>query len=413
MFPNLGNMNGRALVVAIACLVAAGAVPSSASHSARSCRPPQHAAGAHEVPRGHGRECHLSTLASYRISRSAGLGRLEVHKGLGAVLQRDEGIVSLLDVRDPFGVKVLGRYDDDARDSLDGDLAFSSDGQWLFYARQTVQFSKDGVHVLDVSDPKAPRLASYQTGGGAFRIEYFKAGDGTEYVIVLDAIDGLVINRFVRESGTLVRVFQDAEPALKVGGPASAGLFIDKNDPMTGRPLLYVTTGKSGLQIYDLTLPESPEIVGTWSGVGLAEVEVVATKKKRRVFAATEYWFDDTLPPAVMVLDATRLDQIERRARWGLKLPSDDLWRVQGMVRRWGTLFVAHSHAGVVGFGRRGKLTRVAARPFAHNEAAGAPGSVYSMDVEVKGPYVLSTDASTGRLLMMNRPFHRVPEQGS
>ena len=345
------------------------------------------------------------------ISKTAGLGRLEVHKGLGAVLQRDEGIVSLVDLRNPFGAKVLGRYDDDARDSLDGDLAFSSDGQWLFYARQTVQFSKDGVHVLDVSNPKQPRLASYQTGGGAFRIGYFKAGDGTEYVIVLDAIDGLVINRFVRESGTLVRVFQDAEPALKVGGPASAGMFIDRNDPMTGRPLLYVTTGKTGLQIYDLTLPESPEIVGTWPDVGLAEVEVVATSKKRTVFAATEYWFDDTLPPAVIVLDATRLDGIEQRARWGLGLPADDLWRVQGMDRRKGALFVAHSHAGIVAFDRRGKVKRAAAKPFAHHDAAGAPGSVYSMDVELEGPYVFSTDAATGRLLVMIRPRPKSLEQ--
>lgn len=91
---------------------------------------------------------------------------------------------------------------DGAEDSLDGDLVFSSDGKWLFYARQTRQFSNDGVHVLDVSDAQNPRLASYQPGGGTFRIDYYRSGDA-EYVIVLDAVDGLVINRFVRETGAL------------------------------------------------------------------------------------------------------------------------------------------------------------------------------------------------------------------
>ncbi|MDQ3939834.1 MAG: hypothetical protein M3238_00595 [Actinomycetota bacterium] len=342
-----------------------------------------------------------------RVSKDAGLGRIEVTKGLGAILQRDEGIVALVDLRNPFSARVLGRYDDGAEDSLDGDLAFSSDGQWLFYARQTERFSNDGVHVLDVSDPTQPRLATYQPGGGTFRIGYFKAGDGTEYVIVLDAIDGLVINRFVRETGALIKVFQDAEPALKVGGPASAGLFIDRNDPMTGRPLLYVTTGRTGLQIYDITLPESPEIIGKWSDVGLAEVEVVATRTKRTVFAATEYWFNEQLKPEVHVLDATKLDAIRRTARWSLGLPPDNLWRVQGMDRHRGNLFVAYSHAGVVAFDRSGVVRRSAASPFRQHEDAGATGSVHAMDVELRRPYIFVTDAATGRLVIMTRPGAR------
>jgi hypothetical protein len=345
----------------------------------------------------------------YQVSESGGLGQIELHGDVAAVLQRDEGIVSLLDIRDPGRVTVLGRYDDGAQDSLDGDVVFSDDGQWLFYARQTVQFSRDGIHVLDVSDPKQPRFASYMPGGGAFRIDYFRQGDA-EYVVVLDAIDGLVINRFVRESGTLVRVFQDAEPALKVGGPSSAGIFIDRKDPATGGPLMYVTTGQTGLQIYDITTPEAPTIVGTWDEVGLSDVEVRATERGRTVWAATEYWFDKSLPPEVVVLDASKLDAIEERRRLSLGLPADDYWRVQGIDRHRGGLFVAHSHAGVVSFRKDDSLKRVAAISLGHNAEAGAMGSIYSMDVEVRRPYVFVTDASTGGITVYRRCPPRPPD---
>jgi hypothetical protein len=343
------------------------------------------------------------------VSKTGGLGQLEIHRSgkLAAVLQRDEGIVALVDIKDPSRPKVLGRFDDGAQQSLDGDVVFSDDGQWVFYARQTVQFSRDGIHVLDVSDPAQPRFASYMPGGGAFRIAYFKQGEA-EYVVVLDAVDGLVINRFVRESGTLVRVFQDAEPALKVGGPSSAGVFIDRKDPATGSPLMYVTTGQTGLQVYDITTPESPSIVGTWADVGLSDVEVKATDRGRTVWAATEYWFDTGLAPQVIVLDATNLGDIKERDRWDLGLPAEDTWRVQGIDRRGGTLFVAHSHAGVVAFRPDGTVKRAASTPFEHQAEAGAQGSVYAMDVELRRPWgIFVTDASTGRLHVYSTPGPR------
>lgn len=402
MAPELIGMKSKSVLVALAVAVALG-VPAPVGGTATTCRrPPLHAAEKHQRLAGHTMTCRLDILSSKVISTDAGLGRVEIRGTLGAVLQRDEGIVTLFNVRDPDSPKLLGRYDDDAEDSLDGDLVFSSDGEWLFYARQTREFSADGVHVLDVSDPVAPRLASYQPGGGSFRIDYYRSGDA-EYVVVLDAVDGLVINRFVRETGALVKVFQDAEPALKVGGPASAGVFIDKKDPMTGSPLMYITTGRTGLQIYDLSTPENPPIVGTWDEVGLAEVEVRRSKKTRIVYAATEYWFDSNLEPAVIVLDAKKLDAIKKADTWDLGLPAEDLWRVQGMDRHRGALFVAHSHAGLIAFRRDGTIRRTALRGYLPHEAAGALAAGYTMDVEATSDHVFATDAATGRLFVMVR----------
>ncbi|MDQ4025645.1 MAG: hypothetical protein M3217_09190, partial [Actinomycetota bacterium] len=225
------------LISALVCLFAVSLTQAATGSSAIDVCPLKlHGGTDHDDPRDHSHVCGFQPISDTVVSEAAGLGQIEIRGEVGAVLQRDEGIVALLDVSDLDRPKVVGRYDDDAQRSLDGDLAFSDDGKWLFYARQTEQFSKDGIHVLDVSDPSAPRLATYQPQGGSFRIAYY-ATEGAEWVISLDAIHGLVINRFERTSGQLVPIHVDPLPAGKVGGPASAGLAVVPKDPMSGKPL--------------------------------------------------------------------------------------------------------------------------------------------------------------------------------
>ena len=107
---------------------------------------------------------------------------------------------------------------------------------------------------------------------------------------------GFLGDRLGEHLGAVVPVHVDALPALKVGGPASAGVYIDPKDPKLGVPLLYATNGQTGLDVYDMSQPETPEKVGSWTGTGLADVEVHATKSGRTVFAASEYWFDSSTP---------------------------------------------------------------------------------------------------------------------
>lgn len=329
------------------------------------------------------------------VSTEAGLGRIELHGKIGAVLQRDEGTVALLDMKNPSRPKVLGRYDS-AKASLDGDLAFSHDGRWLFYARQTSNFDEEGIHVLDVSDPSNPTLAFYLAAGGAYRVQYIKQGDA-EWVVLLDAIAGLVVSRFIPDTGALIPVHVDPLPALKVGGPASAGLFYEPKDPASGVPLLYVTTGRTGLQVFDYSDPAAPQELGAWSELGLAEVEVESTKKGRLVYAATEYWFDKRLPPEVVVLDASDLGKIAERRRFGLKLtPEEPNW-IQGMALARGRLYVAHSTQGLVGFDTRSGRRAWGYRPSGtRNPSAGVLSSPYSIDVELRGGRAYLTDGALG-----------------
>lgn len=331
------------------------------------------------------------------VSTEAGLGRIELHGKLGAVLQRDEGTVALLDMKNPAKPKVLGRYDT-AVDSLDGDLAFSSDGKWLFYARQTSNFDEEGLHVLDVSDPKNPSLAFYLPAGGAYRVQYMKQGDA-QWVVLLDAVDGLVVSRFIPETGALVPVHVDPLPALKVGGPASAGFFYDAKDPALGVPLLYVTTGRTGLQVFDYSNPASPTMLGSWADVGLAEVEVEATKKSRTVYAASEYWFNKTLEPEIFVLDATKLDAINQRRKISLGLPAAPENFIQGVALKGERLYAAHSAKGVVVFDTRsGRPVDSFVAKGARNANAGVQASPYAIDVELMGSRGYVSDAATGAL---------------
>jgi len=353
------------------------------------------------LPASSGAKTSFKVSGRSVVSESAGLGRLEVAGDTAAVLQRDEGIVALLDVSDPSKPKVLGRYDDGAEDSFDGDLVFSKDGKWLIYARQTHQFSKDGIHVIDVSDPKSPQLASYAPGGGAYRIEYFEQA-GAEWVVLLDAITGMVVYRFESTTGQLVPVHVDALPALKVGGPASAGLYFEPKDKGTGAPLLYVTTGKTGLQVYDFTDPTSPNIAGRWRDeIGLAEVEVRTEGKTRTVYAATEYWFNKQLVPEVIEIDASNLSKMKEVRRISLGAPADEASRIQGMALVGSELLVAHSTLGLRSFDAKGKATGAWASPGPQHEAAGVQGRPYTFDVEVAGGQVYTSDASSGTLTIL------------
>lgn len=348
-----------------------------------------------------------SEVGRLEVSEAAGIGQIEVRGDLAAVVERDQGYVSLVDVSDARRPKLVGRYDGNTGqqrvdDPFDGDVVFSHDGAFLFYARQTHQFSLDGLHVLDISDPSAPRRTFYEAQGGMFRVGYYHRDDA-EYVYTLDATHGLVAHRFVRPAGIVVPTWADPLPALKVGGPASAGIFIDAKDASTKAPLMYVTTGRGGLDIYDLSTPETPEKVGALTGMGLADVAVVDTPRSRTVYAATEYWFLDGTKPEIVVLDATDLSAIEETDRISAGAAADDASRVQGIEVVGGSIYAAHSQLGLVVFGRNGNVESKVVVGGKPNESHEAPAAPYAMDVEVVGKLIYLTDAATGTLTILQR----------
>lgn len=353
------------------------------------------------VPAGAKSPSSVAVVGSLEVSADGGLGRVEIHRDLAAVLQRDEGIVSLVDISRPSTPEVVGRFDDGATGSLDGDLAFSSDGRWIFYARQTVQFSRDGIHVIDVSDPEAPTLASYQAAGGTLRIAYHDDGSA-EWVVAMDAIAGLVVYRFEPAAGVLVPVHVSPLPELKVGGPASAGIQI-VHDPILDTTLMYAATGKTGVEVFDFSDPTSPQLLGAWSEMGLAEIEVKVTGKKRTIYGASEYWFDAQQEPLVVQLDASNLEDIKQVRVLGTDSAADDRFRVQGMAVKGRNLFAAHSELGLVMFTPRLDVGLfLASFKDRRNAGAGVFGEKnYTFDIEFDKGLAYVTDAATGVLTIL------------
>lgn len=352
--------------------------------------------------------CALAPVGKLKLSETAGLGRIKLApKGtLGAALQRDEGTVAILDMSRPHKPTVVGRYGT-ANVSLDGDLAFSSDGNWLFYARQTSDWDQEGIHVLDLSDPEEPRLAGYAPAGGSYRVAYHEDDSG-QWVVLLDAISGLVVYRFEPTTGQLIPVHVDALPALKVGGPASAGIVIEPPHRDDDRPLMYVTTGRTGLQIFDLADPAAPVLLGDWTDLGLAEVVVRTTKQRRLAYVATEYWFNKNIPPEVIVLDVTDPRAIEEERRFSLGGDPGALHeaeRVQGMRLYGNRLYVAHSTLGLVVLhadsGRVLASARVAGKK---NPDARVEVAPYAIDVELGRGHLYLMDAATGVMTVFRHP---------
>ena len=411
-----------ALVATLALTMwAAPAAPATEQSSAACVMHAAHGSTPHERV-----SCGMTRLGAVKVSNTAGLGQIEIREGLAAVVERDDGTVALVDVKDPAAPRVVGRYNPntgrpDIDQPYDGDVVFSSDGRYLFYARQTRQWSTEGLHVVDISDPANPKVAAYAPAGGTLRVAYHRIADA-EYVLILDAVTGLQVFRFQRAAAAaaLVPVHIDALPQLKVGGPASAGFHIDPLDPQLKVPLLYVTTGKTGLDVFDFSAPESPRKLGSWSTAGLADIAVRATETERTVYAATEYWFTKQSKPRIVELDAANLGAIKERGRFSPgETPvnaqnGSKLWQVQGLALAGDLLYVAHSHSGLAvvdiccgGTGLRGSTTDLGDANTGGEFAASAP---YAMDVEANSEVAFVTDAATGTLSTFQLAATLAPE---
>ncbi|MDQ4125618.1 MAG: hypothetical protein M3134_08470, partial [Actinomycetota bacterium] len=136
---------------------------------------------------------------------------------------------------------------------------------------------------------------------------------------------------------------------------------------------------------------------------GLAEIELVRTKKSRTVYAATEYWFNESLVPEVVVLDATRLDAIEERKRIGLGVAAVEEFRIQGMTIDQGRIYVAHSSLGLVGFDSAGHPVEYVNDFGKRNEGSTELSDTYAFDVEASKGLLYVTDAASGTLTLARR----------
>jgi hypothetical protein len=219
------------------------------------------------------------------------LGEMDVKNGLAAVtVTFPESGVVFFDVSDPAQPEFLSWYRGSECEALATDVncgAFvdlSADGTVAFLSTQALTFLPGGlpdlgvrpvslpsVEVIDVREPRAPRLAQVYPvvslgGVHTSRSHVVPAGttDGGprapgEYVFSVSNGLGLEITRLDRSGGA-----PRLTPVRRITIEDVHDTFV-QNDPLTGRSYLYVAAGfESGAYVYDVTDPAQPQLLAEW-----------------------------------------------------------------------------------------------------------------------------------------------------
>ncbi|MEA3166382.1 MAG: hypothetical protein QOJ26_1254 [Thermoplasmata archaeon] len=188
----------------------------------------------------------------------------------------------LFDVSDPAKLTHLSYYD--SADPVGGDrtIAFSADGNTVFLGYEGGGV-RPGVAAVDVTDPTAPREVAFWADPQDFGSHTVSSGiiGGVQYVFSLAL--GVNILRYDSSGFTLVgkyltadqlSVLDAAGQAIGDGGPGPAQTYAFRavyghdmtffDDPVTGKPILFVAYAYDGFKAVDLTVPSAPTLLFRW-----------------------------------------------------------------------------------------------------------------------------------------------------
>jgi hypothetical protein len=309
------------------------------------------------------------------------------------------GIV-ILDITDPTHPTQVGRFDSGT--AYVNDVEVSPDGKWAFLPTSPIKTSENdplggglpvlgdyGVQVVDVSDVKSPKLATFyaapdpafatttdvsggvstprgyhrldlETIGGSLYV--FGASLGYPRVDIL-RFEPMPVPRLVPVS---VYVSDDARDLTKDRSSAPTGFGVHDvtvdPDPIEGFPLMAVSHWRSGAHFVDVRDPANPKFLGRFNDFGLKggnvhNVEFTAIEGHRIAVAVPEYPPKAEAQGTIWIIDASDLAHPTRLANWSLPgsppAPDPDdgtqyVYSTNRVFLRNGTLFDAHFHAGAI-----------------------------------------------------------------
>lgn len=329
----------------------------------------------HAAAEGHDLAWGLEQVALVPASlllggEAARVSDVQFHGDLAAVtVNGGAGGFVLLDVADPDDVRVLSRYASGTADNWY--TKFSPDGRFVVLtanapgsptARPTAGVR--GLHVVDVTDPNAPRLAS--AWPWPVRVVNVATADlaGGTFVFASVVAEQLGV---AGQNHVAVLSLDDAgrlAPVATWRPDAPEGKLVLLHDlaveahPVTGQALLYAAGWDAGAFLVDVTDPAAPREAGRWRPEGFpdAGLQVHTVKphpglvQGRHVAVASVETFGGEASGEHYLLDVTDPAAPALLARWslpgGLVNDAPLLWSPHEFTLAEGKAFTSHFHGG-------------------------------------------------------------------
>ena len=246
----------------------------------------------HDDPAPHqGFRCRMRQVAFAPLMEELGgmenakLGEMDVEADVAAVaVQEPEGGALFFDVSDPANPKFLSRYVHATcalGDNCGAYIDLTADGEMAVLSLQQTDYmpgaggeeqgSRPGVALIDLSDPKAPRLAQeYDVpsvqGVHTARTHVIPSGPAAgEYVFLIANGFGVDVAKLVDTPLGRRMTFVTRIVVADAGNVFSTHDTFIQTDPFDGKTYLYMAGGFTfGFRVYDVSSPANPVHVASW-----------------------------------------------------------------------------------------------------------------------------------------------------
>jgi hypothetical protein len=308
-----------------------------------------------------------------------GLGEIDVAGDYAYVAVFGHGF-AVVDIHDPANPKLMSIVDTPTPGTPVGgkytaDLKVDASGDWVFLGMELSE--TPGVLIYDARDRANPKLAGFWPAPGTLlgchMVEYAVINE-QEYVFCAPLDNAIWVGLLLpptptgqREIQTVAhwvpttpKFVQQQAGAVQSDprgyGPSLVSGHQDMTyqlDPLTGKPMLFVSFWNLGMRIVDVSVPAAPLEIGSWAGEdgelwrGNLHTTVATAMDGKRIIVTIP---EGTSPPALFVLDATDLDAPKLLAQWTALddfQGEDGIFSLHNFQILYGHVYIAMGHGGV------------------------------------------------------------------
>lgn len=321
-----------------------------------------------EADVGSGTTENLLKLGEWRVEEGD-LGEVDVRGNLALLVRHQLGGLHILDIGDPREPRLLG--------TLPLDETAGLDVKWTATGEGALIGDFGAIHLVDLTDPANPTLRgtfSYENASikGQAHMVTTRVINGEEWVFVATQTTNQPLHVLKREGWNLTHAASyGTVPILNTLPLGSHDVTIVNDTLLDDKPVMYLADGLAGWSAHDLTDPAKPtRIGGTLSpepGPGYTHTVRVGFHEGKRIVVTMAEVGLNTLK----VYDATDLQTPILLARWNAD-PARPHIPQHNLQLHGDTLYMAHYTEGIYVFNLSNVITgppvlgTLAMKPTAH-----------------------------------------------